>query len=259
MQPEMIVTDLDRTLLRSDKTISNYTRKILARCRSRGLKLVLATARPKNRVDILFLDQLADAVVTDNGAAIYLAGELAALFPIPPGLARPLLQDLLAALPGRPVAIEYPSFMQTNSTWPGLWHAPVIRGLDKLPAEAATKIVVEAGPDLLPQVKSLLPEDLYAQACENRLILIMHKTASKWQAVQELSGRFSVNTAATIAFGDDYNDRQMLEYCGTGVAVGQALPEIKAVADYICAGSDDDGVARWLAEHVLCKSPASLG
>ena len=43
-----IITDLDRTLLRTDKTVSEYTRTILKKCRDRGIVLMAATARSRN-------------------------------------------------------------------------------------------------------------------------------------------------------------------------------------------------------------------
>jgi len=43
----LIVTDLDRTLLRSDKTLSEYTIDVLNRCRAQGVSIAFATARPK--------------------------------------------------------------------------------------------------------------------------------------------------------------------------------------------------------------------
>jgi hydroxymethylpyrimidine pyrophosphatase-like HAD family hydrolase len=50
MDIKMIVTDLDGTLLRSDKTISGYTASIFKRCRDKGIKIVFATARPVRAV-----------------------------------------------------------------------------------------------------------------------------------------------------------------------------------------------------------------
>jgi len=54
-----------------------------------------------------------------------------------------------------------------------------------------------------------------------------------------------------LAFGDDWNDIELLRNCGTGIAVANALNEAKAVADYVCASNDEDGVAKWLEEYVL--------
>ena len=68
---KMIVTDLDRTLLRTDKTISGYSVDILNRCRECGIKVVFATARPKRTVNHYFESIPVDALILHNGAVIY--------------------------------------------------------------------------------------------------------------------------------------------------------------------------------------------
>ena len=46
-----------------------------------------------------------------------------------------------------------------------------------------------------------------------------------------------------MAFGDSTNDEQMLRHAGIGVAMGNAVPELLDIADYIAPTHDDDGVA----------------
>ena len=58
-----------------------------------------------------------------------------------------------------------------------------------------------------------------------------------------------VPMAEAAAFGDDLADVGMLQACGFGIAVANALPEVKAAADFVTASNDEDGVAKWLAEH----------
>ena len=53
------------------------------------------------------------------------------------------------------------------------------------------------------------------------------------------------------AFGDDRNDLEMLEMCGKGIAVGNAVPEVLEAADEITLTNEEDGVAAWLEEHIL--------
>jgi hydroxymethylpyrimidine pyrophosphatase-like HAD family hydrolase len=54
-----------------------------------------------------------------------------------------------------------------------------------------------------------------------------------------------------VSFGDDKNDLEMIKRCGIGVAVENALDEVKNVAKYVCKSNNDDGVARWLEEYIL--------
>jgi hydroxymethylpyrimidine pyrophosphatase-like HAD family hydrolase len=99
-----------------------------------------------------------------------------------------------------------------------------------------------------------LPEDLYIEMSSGdnvSLGLVMNRKATKWNAVQAVSEHFNIPTADIVAFGDDYNDVEMLRGCGIGVAVANAINEAKSVADHICDTNENDGVAKWLEENVL--------
>ena len=54
-----------------------------------------------------------------------------------------------------------------------------------------------------------------------------------------------------VAFGDDKNDMEMLKMCGIGVAVDNAISDVKDIADSVTLSNDEDGVAQWLAKNVL--------
>ncbi|MDE6673634.1 MAG: HAD hydrolase family protein [Acetatifactor sp.] len=58
-----------------------------------------------------------------------------------------------------------------------------------------------------------------------------------------------------VSFGDDINDMEMLQICGIGVAVSNAVMDVKAVADCVTLSNDEDGVADWLEKNILtaCK------
>ena len=60
-----------------------------------------------------------------------------------------------------------------------------------------------------------------------------------------------ITPAEITAFGDDFADIGMLALCGTGVAMGNAIPEVKAAADVIIGGNDEDGIAAYLTQTVL--------
>jgi hydroxymethylpyrimidine pyrophosphatase-like HAD family hydrolase len=62
---------------------------------------------------------------------------------------------------------------------------------------------------------------------------------------------WNIEPSEIAAFGDDLNDIDLLRYAGYGVAMENALDEVKAVADYICDTNDNDGVAKWLEDNML--------
>ena len=53
---------------------------------------------------------------------------------------------------------------------------------------------------------------------------------------------WGIALSSVVAFGDDTNDVEMLRECGLGVAMANAVDEVKAVADFITLNNDDDGV-----------------
>ncbi len=65
-----------------------------------------------------------------------------------------------------------------------------------------------------------------------------------------------IGTDEIIAFGDDYADIGMLKLCGVGFAMGNAIDEVKAVADQIIGDNDNDGIGVYLKNVVLEESTA---
>ena len=80
---------------------------------------------------------------------------------------------------------------------------------------------------------------------------MMNRKATKLNGIRLLAERYGIGLSETAAFGDDYNDIDMLSACGKGVAVENALPEVKAAANEVCGSSEEDGVARWIWDNVL--------
>lgn len=77
---------------------------------------------------------------------------------------------------------------------------------------------------------------------------VMHKDASKSNAVRFLEERFGVTTDEVIAFGDNFNDLDMLQHAGLGVAMGNAPLEIQQAANRVTATNNEDGLALILEE-----------
>jgi len=258
---KMIVMDLDNTLLSADKTISDYTACVLNKCRQNGIKTAIATARPKRILDEFLIEFSSkihvDSFAVHNGAVIYADGEKIFHCGIPSDITKNILNSIIRDFPKLTVSVEADDVCY--STVENLsWEHTKIKNADfsDLPDKPAEKIITGLS-HINGDIKSLekyLPENLYAQIDSGTpppIGIIMNREATKYNAVKIFADYYNYDITEIAAFGDDYNDVEMLKQCGVGVAVSNAIEEAKAVADYICGSNDDDGVAKWIDEKLI--------
>lgn len=81
--------------------------------------------------------------------------------------------------------------------------------------------------------------------------IIMQKNANKYNGLVALLNYIGLNEDDVAAFGDDYNDIDILGKIKNSVAVENAADELKKVAHYICDKNDEDGPAKWIEENIL--------
>ena len=254
MNIRAMIFDLDRTLLRSDRTISAYTRSILERCRAKGIYSIIATARPPRAIGVYEEMIRPDAAVTMNGASLRMNGRERRSVSMDAQSARRLIAQIDQKLPGRPWSLEAESGLYANFDTSTRWEGPPapIVSVDTVPNERVYKVLAElkeAGDaDIL---RSLLPKDTYLEIAEGTLGMVIHQEATKMQGVLTALQELGVKREEAAAFGDDLADIGMIKSCGCGVAVQNALVAVKAAADFIAESNDDDGVAKWLEAHVL--------
>ena len=82
-------------------------------------------------------------------------------------------------------------------------------------------------------------------------IEITPKGIDKAASLEHLCKIIGSSRENMIACGDGFNDISMIKYAGVGVAMANAQEEVKAVADYITASNDEDGVAQVIYEMIL--------
>ena len=108
----------------------------------------------------------------------------------------------------------------------------------------------ESADKLMPLLQEKFSNTLNLYRSNDTLIEIAPKSVSKLTAIALLLDKHeSLNDV--IAFGDNYNDIEMLEAAGCGVAVANARDEVKVICDYITLENTKDGVARFIEEHWL--------
>lgn len=246
---KMIVTDLDGTLLRSDKSISQRTLDVLQELDSHNIKFVIATARAKRSVQkILPFDLNNMYIVYYNGAEIYNGDNLIYHKYIESETVKSIVKWLIHQCSGINIALEISNELYTNfeiSVMKG-WIPPCTQvDFSSFDYKPAAKILVDirSGVDV-DAIKDVLPEDCKIIITDGGTLgQISHKECSKINAIKSIAKILRYELEDIIAFGDDYNDSKMLMECGTGVAMGNAPDDIKKLANIIAATNDDDGVA----------------
>ena len=74
---------------------------------------------------------------------------------------------------------------------------------------------------------------------------------SKWRALSRLIDSEGLTAEQVICIGDEVNDLEMITHAGLGVAMGNAIPAVKAVAQYVTRTNEEDGVAHVVEQFLL--------
>lgn len=248
----MVVTDLDGTFLRTDKTVSDYTLETINRLHQKGILFVVATARPVRSVKEVLHNLPLDGGIYHNGAVVHDCGTQIDGTGIEQAVE--LCNRILADRPCCHISVESEDVLYANfdagTIWPNIDYVPT-PDFRELQGKLVDKIILEAfSLEEMEGYRRYLSDDLYLLLSENRIAMIMNKKASKSGGIRLLAQRHRISLDQVVAFGDDYNDIDMLRTCGIGVAVANGLEPVKEAADEICGNNDEDGVAHWLASNI---------
>ncbi len=242
-----IVCDLDNTVLRSDKSMSGYTRDVLRRCRGRGIRVLAASARPERTVREFGIFGEFEALTTLNGARVVLPGrEILNTIPRESG---ERIAAALLCLPGALVSAEMSGGIFSSAPIPE-WNAHVFPDFPKLPDGELYKVLVSGVAER--EARAAATGDTYCTAIEGgKLFQFMSRAATKWGGVREMLEEYGISPSDCAFFGDDWDDIECVRNCGLGVAMANAIPEVRAVADGFAGHCDDDGAARYIEENIL--------
>ena len=250
---KLIITDLDNTLLRSDKSISEYTAKVFERIRAKGYLVAFATAR--GCAMSRFVETIKpDIIVSNGGATISVNGEV-------------IYRNLLSEKDVETIIAMCYEFTDgkaliTVENDDGYYCNFVPNDLDRRSVFTYSDFKDFRVPAY--KVSPELEKDEWAEAivkaCSNCSLL--NFTGEKWRryatgnsdketALKTLVEHIGIDLSDVVAFGDDINDLGMLKLAGTAVAVSNAIDEVKAVADHITESNDQDGVAKFLERTIL--------
>lgn len=247
----VVVLDLDGTLLRSDRTVSDASVELLQQLRQRGVILIIATARPRRAVwPLLPAALLGDWVVLYNGSQIWHRERLVQEWTLAPAALRRLVAAASAACPAAPIGCEQQDQLFVTRHFGRHWPAAGERkvGIAALPATGVFKIVVDlVDARLEMRLRAALPADCRMVVTDGgTLAQIMPAGTSKAAAVRSIVRRLRRRMDEVICFGDDHNDADLFAACAHSVAMANAPAAIRRLAAHQTASNDEDGVARYL-------------
>ena len=267
----LIALDLDGTLTNSDKVITPHTFEVLMRAQAAGVRLVLCSGRPTYGIAALArqlkLEENGGFVLSCNGANIidWITGDLLFRQPLEARFLPQLLE--LADAHGLPLlTYRGDCILATRNDSPYLDEEARI---NQMPVEVATDFIAEASrleggapkclipgdPELLVELEEKMKTNFGDALSISRsapfFLEIMAPGVGKDHSLARLLAHLDLSREQLIAFGDGFNDLTMLRFAGMGVAMANAVEEVKAVADFVTLSNDEDGVGHAVEQWVL--------
>ena len=269
----LLVLDIDGTLLTSEKEISPRTRAAILAARERGVRLVLATGRryPSTRPVAEDLGGFIPLVL-HNGALVIEAGEVLRCRPLPRQLAAetvalarahgldPVVHcgqqgEGLLLVEGRTRAGGIVAYYLERSRQ----HVREVEDAGAL-EEDPMQVMLGGPPSAMDDVRPALELLVRGRARVERttyprtgveILDVLHAEVGKAGAVAFLQARYGISTEETLAIGDNWNDREMLEQAGMGFVMGGGDPALLNLGLPVLPSCDEDGVAVAIERHVL--------
>lgn len=241
----LVAFDMDGTLLRSDGTVSERTMAALTECSRQGMQLVVATGRRLASARRSLPPELQDLPsVFLNGAHVYLNGERIHHDPMPLDDARRLARLIEERYPHCILYADVDGRLYVNrpDDYPEARYVPSVHDMI---TEPPCKMVVTLGDSLPVDVlqERLPPGCKLIATAGGRWAEVVAPGVSKAAGLDVLARRWGLTLANVIAFGDEMNDLEMVAETGIGVAMGNAVAEIKVVAARVAPSNDEDGLA----------------
>lgn len=250
---KMIVTDLDNTLLGDRERISAYSCSVIQKVQDVGIFFVIATARSVSAARNVIKDICPDWTIYNNGALIMQKTYEMGSASIAVSIANVLLAELVRD--NNVKVIKVSTYQSEYASRRGLIkngiHYKYIDFQVGL-TEDVYKIMVKADTSFLP-FKYVCKYGVKYYATRDWTYVFINQNASKMNAIQEIAKKKHIKSNEIIAFGDDQNDIEMLMGCGKGIAVKNAIPEVRDISDMVCRENLQDGVAAWIEENILNK------
>ncbi|QAA34793.1 sugar-phosphatase [Clostridium manihotivorum] len=264
---KLIAIDMDGTLLKEDKTISDMTKKAIRSAKKRGVKVVIASGRPVQGLT-RYLEELEliaenEYVLSFNGALIQntktkevigktvLKGsDLRYLY----NLSKELGLNIHAFTDNGCITPKMSKYTEVEATINGI-EVGIVDFNEVSVDEDIAKVMMVDEPEILEAAIEKLPKEVYEKYTVVRsapyFLEFLNKESNKGEGVRALAEHLGIKQEEVICVGDAGNDLHMIEFAGLGVAMGNAFDEVKQVANYVTSTNEEDGVAEVIEKFIL--------
>ena len=268
MQYKVLALDLDGTLTNNAKVITPRTKAALQAAADRGVRIVLASGRPTVGIEPLAkeleLDRRGGCILSYNGGKIIdcKTGETLVQHEFPPELIDPVC-TFARYWNVMPLTYDAKGIVTEDAANPYVGEEARInkipvRKVENLPAEVTypiNKLLLVGDPVDMPHVEELMQQKFAGKLSIYRsapfFIETMPLGVEKSASLALLLKNMGLGPENLMACGDGWNDLPMIRYAGMGVAMGNAVPEVKQAAKYVTADNEHDGVGLAVEKFIL--------
>lgn len=253
---KLIAIDIDDTLLNEHNQVTEATKQALKAAQEAGVTITLATGRMyASAKQVAKQIELNVPIITYQGSLVKTLMDEKVLYQ------RDVPQD--AALELLDYVKEHQLHLQlyVNDTLYGIEDNARIQAYSKnsnipykiepdfnsLITQPNHKMLIIDEPEVLdshiPILQEKLGHVLHITKSKPNFLEFMHKQGTKGEALKHLAEYFNCELSETIAIGDAWNDREMIQVAGLGIAMGNAIESLKELADFVTLSHNEDGVA----------------
>ncbi len=273
-----IVMDIDGTLTNSEKKITPKTKEVLLKAQKEGIRLILASGRPvsglKEFAEELEMDRHEGLLICFNGSRVIhvRTGEVLYNQPMTVEEGRAVLEHMKKFDRVRPM-IDKGDYMYVTDVFDSMitlegrlfnvmkyearnGHFKLCE-VDDLAAFAdyeINKILTFSDPEYLNahyrEMEEPFKDTLSCMFTAPFYFEFTARGVDKANALQQICEKLGLEKEEMICFGDAQNDVSMIEFCGIGVAMGNAEEEVKEAADEVTLTNDEDGIAVTLEKYL---------
>lgn len=263
---KLIALDLDGTLNNTKKVITDKTKEALIKAQQLGAKVVLASGRPTaglfREAKILNMKDYNGMFLSYNGAKVvdYTTNKCIYEKAISSEYTHKMLKHLKKFKVNVMVANDEYLFVEDLKGYKAEYESRItnlklkkVDDLNKYIDFEPNKILISAEPEYLAsiadEIKEPFGDNLSIYFSTPFYLEVMARNIDKALALDKIVNHLGIKREEVIAFGDGQNDIPMIKYAGLGVAMANAVEDLKAAANEVTLSNDEDGIAYTLSKN----------